>query len=207
MISYLLFDFIFLSIYNLKLLQSSIHINIDKGKYMGNHLLVYTVSCDNDFKQDASSLQSRWKNDKVWRDFRQDLINAIHTGDDIKVQSVLSRKNFLMTVHSNLSYEKKFEVVDLRGIELKNLEVKEFDFAYCCFDFALLTNVIFNQTFLQYSSFNNTVIKKSTFLTVQASPISSLQAKWEDVKVEAGYFMYSDFKGTSFIRSDIPTMD
>lgn len=171
---------------------------------MGTQLLVYTLSCDNDFKQESSILQSRWKNEKGWREFRQELINAIHTGDDNKIQLVLSKKNFLMRVHSNLVYEKKFDVVDLRGIELKNLQLKDFDFSYCCFDFAHLTNVVFTETSLQYSSFNNATIRKSKFLDVQASPISATQGKWEEVQIEGGFFMHSDFRGTSLIRCNVP---
>lgn len=171
---------------------------------MGTNLLVYTVSCDNDFKQDVSSLQSRWKTEKIWREFRQELINAIHSKDDSKIQHILSRKNFLMVAHSSLMYEKKFDLVDLRGIELKNLQLADFDFSYCCFDNAILSSVEFNQTSLQYSSFNQATVKKSKFIEVQASPISAINAKFEDVVFDKGFFMHSDFRGTNFVRCNVP---
>lgn len=171
---------------------------------MSANLLVYTASCDNEFKQDSSSLQSRWKTEKVWREFRQNLLNAINSNDASKVSAVLSRKNFLMNARSNLVYEKTFPLVDLRGIELKSIQLQDFDFSYCCFDFASLINVSFNKTGLQYSSFNNAVIKKSQFVDVQASPISVTNAKFEDIVFEKGFFMHSDFRGSSFIRCNVP---
>lgn len=171
---------------------------------MGNNILVYTVSCDNDFKQDVSTLQSRWKTEKIWREFRQDLLNAIHSKDDTKIQHILSRKNFLMLAHSGLLYEKKFDLVDLRGIELKNIQLADFDFAYCCFDNAILNSIEFNKTSLQYSSFNHASIKKSKFIDVQASPISAVNAKFEEVEFNNGFFMHSDFRGSSFVRCNVP---
>lgn len=171
---------------------------------MSANLLVYTASCDNEFKQDSSFLQSRWKTDKVWRDFRQALVNAINSNDASKVMAVLSRKNFLMKARSNLIYEKTFPLVDLRGIELKSINFQDFDFSYCCFDFASLINVSFYKTSIQYSSFNNAVIKKSQFIDVQASPISATNVKFEDIVFDKGFFMHSDFRGSSFIRCNIP---
>lgn len=174
---------------------------------MVTNILVYTVSCDNDFKQESKILQSRWKTEKVWREFRQDLLNVLRGSDDSKIQAVISRKNFLMTAHSTILYEKKVDLIDLRGIELKNIELKDFDFSYCSFDFSQLTNVTFTETSLQYSSFNNAVIKKSKFIDVQASPVSASHAKFEDVKFDKGFFMHSDFKNSSFIRCNNPLED
>lgn len=174
---------------------------------MGANLLVYTVSCDNEFKQDQNSLTSRWKQDKLWRDFRQEIINAIHAKDDAKLQNILSRKHFLITAHSGLVYNKKVDLVDLRGIELKNLNLQEFDLTYCCFDYAQLCNIEFNQTFLQYSSFNHATLKKVKFNSVQASPISATNTKFEDVNFDKGFFMHSDFRSSNFVRGtgkDIP---
>lgn len=174
---------------------------------MGANLLVYTVSCDNEFKQEPSVLQSRWKTEKIWREFRQDLINAFHNKDNEKLQQILSRKNFLMTAYSSLVYEKKFDLVDLRGIELKNLNLQDYDLSYCCFDYAQLTGIEFNKTSLQYSSFNQALLKKVKFLEVQASPISSLNVKFEDVQFEQGFFMHSDFRGSTFIRGNVSGKD
>lgn len=174
---------------------------------MGANLLVYTVSCDNEFKQDQNSLTSRWKNEKLWRDFRQEIINAVHAKDDTKLQNILSRKHFLITAHSGLVYSKKVDLVDLRGIELKNLNFQDFDLTYCCFDYSHLSNIEFNQTSLQYSSFNNATLKKIKFLNVQASPVSATHTKFEDVTFEQGFFMGSDFRNSSFVRGtgkDIP---
>lgn len=167
---------------------------------MGANLLVYTVSCDNEFKQDQNSLTSRWKTEKLWRDFRQEIINAIHSKDDGKLQNLLSRKHFLLTAHSNTVYSKKVDLVDLRGIELKNLNFQNFDMTYCCFDYAQLCNIEFNKTSLQYSSFNHATLKKVKFSHVQASPISATHTKLEDVTFEQGFFMGSDFRNSNFIR-------
>lgn len=174
---------------------------------MGSNLLVYTVSCDNEFKQEPSALQSRWKTEKIWREFRQDILNAIHAKDEHKLQTILSRKNFLMTAYSSLVLDKKFDMVDLRGIELKNISFLDTDLSYCCFDFSQLNGIEFNQTHLQYSSFNNASIKKSKFIAAQCSPISSLNAKYEEVVFESGFFMHSDFRGSTFVKCNVTGAD
>lgn len=167
---------------------------------MGTNLLIYTVSCDNEFKQDSNLLKSRWKTDKLWREFKQNLINAIQKDDIEKIEHLLSKKSFLIQAHANILYEKKTPLVDLRGIELKNVNFSKIDMSYVCFDYATLTNVEFNETKLQYSSFNNAVIKKTKFINVQASPISASKLKLEDVEFDRGFFMHSDFKEASFLR-------
>lgn len=174
---------------------------------MVTNILVYTVFCDNSFQEESKILQSRWKTEKIWREFRQDLLNVFRGGDNSKIQAVLSRKNFLMKATSPTLYEKKFDLVDLRGIELKNIQFKDFDFSYCSFDFSQLNNVTFNKTSLQYSSFNSSIIKKSKFIDVQASPISAFNAKFEDVIFDKGFFMHSDFRNSSFVRCDNPLLD
>lgn len=167
---------------------------------MSSNLLIYTVSYDNQFKQYPHVLKSRWKKDKSWRDFRQDLINAFKSKDNQQVQQVLSRKNFLISAYSNLLYEKKFPLVDLRGIELKNFIIQDYDLAYCCFDYAQFSHIEFNHTHLQYSTFNHAVLNHVQFNDVQASPISSVNVKFECVDFNNGFFMHSDFRGSVFLK-------
>lgn len=170
---------------------------------MGNHHLVFTVSCDNEFKKDPTSLQSRWKTEKNFREFKQDFINSIQNKDNKRLQHILSRKSFLMKCHSPISYEKIIEMVDLRGIELKNLNLTDFDLSYCCFDFALLNNVVFDKTGLQYSSFNNAQFQKCSLLNVQASPISAFNSSFIESNFENGFFMHSDFRGVKMNKCNI----
>jgi uncharacterized protein YjbI with pentapeptide repeats len=108
-----------------------------------------------------------------------------------------------MKALSGLVYEKKFDLVDLRGIELKNLELIDYDLSYCCFDYAKLNDLVFNKTNLQYSSFNQSTLKKIKFIEVQASPICAINTKFEEVEFEQGLFMHSDFSGATFLGCNV----
>jgi uncharacterized protein YjbI with pentapeptide repeats len=148
---------------------------------------LYELINKEDIVKPLVEMKNRWMDNKKWKklysDFTQLVINTSRKELDI----LLSKKYLQIPYFSLNSYEKQVVLIDFRAISIKNLEVKDVDLTYVCFDNSDFSDSQFLGTDFSYSSFDNCVFKNCKFVNVKFSPAS--------------------FKGTKFINCQLDNVD
>lgn len=149
-----------------------------------------------------AQLVERW-NTPEFSAYRDEIISAISSNEDLPFN--------LPTIKVRW-HNHEYELLDLQGIDLREMEIGPMDFSYCCLNQADLTGCKFNSTYLQYSTFVAAKLDGCQFEAVQGSPINARRASMAGAAFKNSFFMYSclngvSMSGASFFNTDFSCSD
>lgn len=136
----------------------------------------------------SESLKARWLSPE-FSELTSAIRTAIRSGNELPEDIPLIDASWL---------GKTLKLADLRGIDLSGLTIGELDLTYCCFDEANFTETEFIGTYIQYSSFSNARLDKTTWESVQASPVDALGASFFRAFINNTFLMGSNLDGAKF---------
>ena len=146
-------------------------------------------------------LRTRWEGG-LFAILRTLLIKSIQSGSEIPED--------IATHVPTITYafcEKTTALLDFRGIDLSACtRIGKIDLSYCCFDGAILSNVLFEATAFQFSSFRQANFVGSRWVGVQATPIYAPEADFTGATVEDSFLLHSNLRSANlqsahFIKS------
>lgn len=140
-----------------------------------------------------SALQDRWKTRKLSR-LRRDIIQSIMSNS--KLPSDIEGLEYFYA-------GRLLTLIDLRGIDLSDLDVPNYDLTYCALDYANFSKSKLTGTKLQYSRIFGANFESSVFDGVQASPVDARKANFKSATVRCTFLMYSSFASANLTQAVI----
>lgn len=101
----------------------------------------------------------------------------------------------------NLSFynTEKNQFLDLRGINLSDMNIGEVDLAYCVLDYANFSYCSLNKTQFQYSRMISVDFSYAQLNQIQMSPIDAMHANFNNAVISHSFMMASNL---DFIEKD-----
>ena len=144
-------------------------------------------------------LQQRWFKEELWINIYQNLKDKLTKKEELEkyLNELYQEGKIILEVEEFNHLKKGIQLLDLRGLRFDNLVIKNVDFSYCCFDYSTFENVVFLETGIQMSSFNNCNFHKVKMLHVQATAISMKKSVWNHSFI-IGFFIQSNMQNSIF---------
>lgn len=90
------------------------------------------------------------------------------------------------------------QLVDLRGIDFRELKLEGVDLSYCALDYCRIDHAKFTDIQIQYSRLCGASLNRSILLRMQASPLDAAGAHFDGVQIKDSFLQGSSFRGANF---------
>lgn len=173
------------------LLHLSLKINkMKKASY-------YSVTINDGLTKEE--LQQRWFKEELWISIYKNFKNKLTEKEGLEkyLNELYQEDKLVLEVEEFKHIEKSIQLLDLRGLNLNDAFIKDIDLSYCCFDYSIFKNIVFLETGIQMSSFNNCEFQKIKMLHVQATAVSMKKSIWNNSLI-TGFFIQSNMEGSIF---------
>lgn len=99
------------------------------------------------------------------------------------------------------------EVEDIRGASLNQMNIPDYDLAYCALDYANFDHSRLTKTLLQYSSLQDASFRSATLDRVQASPVNAARADFSFARIRHCYFSHSNLDQVLISNIEVEASD